>query len=82
MSQLLGYGMASDEGANFVSEAVEAIEKVRADVAALLALDSKPSGLDTILESQWTKLEMALDNIFGTDSDNETPAERHFRRQD
>ena len=76
MSQLLGYGMASDEGANFVSEAVEAIEKVRADVAALLALDSKPSGLDTILESQWTKLEMELDNIFNTDSDNETPADR------
>ena len=69
MSQLLGYGMASDEGANFVSEAVKAIEKVRADVAALLALDSKPSGLDGILESQWTKLEMELDNIFNTDSD-------------
>ena len=76
MSELLGSGMASDEGAKFVSEAVEAIEKVRADVAALLALDSKPSTLDTILESQWTKLEMALDNIFGTDSDNETAAER------
>ena len=60
--------MASDEGANFVSEAVKSIEKVRADVAALLALDSKPSGLDTILESQWAKLEMALDNIFGTES--------------
>ena len=75
IGHLLGYGMASDEGANFVSEAVEAIEKVRADVAALLALDSKPTGLDTILESQWTKLEMALDNIFNTDSDADTPAD-------
>ena len=74
MSHLLGYGMASDEGANFVYEAVKSIQKVRADVAALLALDSKPTGLDTILESQWTKLEMALDNIFNTASDAETDA--------
>ena len=72
IGDLLGSGMASDEGANFVSEAVKSIEKVRGDVAALLALDTKPSGLDTILESQWTKLEMALDTIFGTDSDADT----------
>ncbi|MDE0628602.1 MAG: hypothetical protein OXH99_19575 [Bryobacterales bacterium] len=76
IGDLLGSGMASAEGANFVYEAVKSIEKVRADVAALLALDTKPSGLETILESQWTKLEMALDNVFGTDSDNETPADR------
>ena len=75
IGDLLGYGMASDEGSNFVYKAVESIEKVRADVAALLALDSKPTGLDTILESQWTKLEMALDTIFNTDSDNDTPAD-------
>ena len=72
IADLLGSGMASDEGANFVAEAVKSIEKVQADVAALLALDTKPSGLDTILESQWTKLEMALDTIFNTDSDAET----------
>ena len=76
IGDLLGSGMASDEGANFVAEAVKAIEKVQADVAALLALDTKPSGLDTILESQWTKLEMALDTIFNTDSDNDTAADR------
>ena len=76
IGDLLGGGMASDEGANFVAEAVKSIEKVQADVAALLALDTKPSGLDTILESQWTKLEMALDTIFNTDSDNETAADR------
>lgn len=40
-------------GKNFVSEAVKKTEKVQADVSALLALDSKPSGLDTILEGQW-----------------------------
>ena len=37
--------MASDEGANFVAEAVKSIEKVRADVAALLALDSQADRL-------------------------------------
>ena len=76
MGALLDSGMASSDGAGFVSAAVESIEKVRADVAALLALDTKPAGLDTILESQWSKLEMALDNIFGTDSGNETAADR------
>ena len=69
---LLGSGMASDEGSNFVYEAVKAIKKVEADVSALLALDTKPGGLDTILEGQWTKLEAALDTIFGTKSGRET----------
>ncbi len=80
IGDLLGSGMASDEGANFVAEAVKSIEKVRADVAALLALDSKPAGLDTILESQWTKLEKALDNIFGTRSALETGATSAVRQ--
>ena len=47
IGDLLGSGMASDEGANFVDVAVKAIEKVQADVSALLALDTKPTGLDT-----------------------------------
>ena len=76
IGDLLGGAMASDEGARFVGEAVKAIEKVRADVAALLALDTEPTGLEGILESQWTKLEMALDTIFNTDSDNDTVADR------
>ena len=76
IGDLLGSGMASDEGMNFVYEAVKAIKKVETDVAALLALDTKPATLDAILESQWTKLEMALDTIFGTDSDHDTPASR------
>ena len=72
MADLLGSGMAGDEGKNFVAEAVKSMENVRADMAALLAVDSKPAGLETILESQWTKLEMALDTVFGTDSDAQT----------
>ncbi len=72
MADLLGSGTAGDEGKNFVAEAVKSMENVRADMAALLAVDSKPAGLETILESQWTKLEMALDTVFGTDSDAQT----------
>ena len=73
---LLGSGMASDEGANFVDDAVKTIEKVQADVSALLALDTRPGSLETILESQWTKLEAALDTIFGTNSGADTDADR------
>ena len=69
---LLGSGMASDEGKRFVNEAVKKIEKVQADVAALLALDTKPDNLDTILGGQWDKLKLALDDIFGTESDAES----------
>ena len=69
LGALLGGGTASDEGANFVVDAVEAIEKVQADVTALLALDTQPSGLEAILDGQWAKLDTALDTIFGDDSD-------------
>ena len=75
MRELLGYGMSSDEGARFVTDAVETISKVRADVAALLALDTPPPTLETsggILDTQWDKLETALDSVFGTDSDAQT----------
>ena len=68
MGALLGHGTASDEGARFVDEAVKAIEKVHGDVAALLALDSKPETLGAILDGQWSKLGLALDEIFGTKS--------------
>ena len=63
---LLGRGTASDMGKNLASEAVKKAEKVQADVSALLALDSKPGGLDAILESQWAKFEVALTDIFGS----------------
>ena len=67
-SDLLGSGMASSEGERYVSDAVKSIEKVRSDVAALLALDSKPAGLDGILDGQWENLNAALDSVFGTNS--------------
>ena len=63
---LLGSGMATDEGDRFVDGAVGTIEKVRSDVAALLSLATPPSGLDTILNNQWTKLEDALATVFTT----------------
>ena len=68
MGALLGGGMASDEGARFVDSAVEEIGEVRSDVAGLLALETAPATLETILETQWSKLEAALDDIFGTSS--------------
>ncbi len=71
IGDLLGSGMASDEGSNFVYEAVKSIEKVHADVSALLALETKPTNLEGptgILNGQWTKLKEALDTIFGTNS--------------
>ena len=71
MGALLGDGMATDEGARFIDSAVEAISKVRADVEALLSLATPPPNLEGstgILNTQWGKLEMALDTIFNTES--------------
>ena len=71
-SDLLGSGMATDEGDRFVEGAVETISKVRSDVEALLALATPPPNLEGtggILETQWEKLNMALDTVFKTDSD-------------
>ena len=65
---LLGGGTATDEGDRFVSDAVEAIGKVRSDVTALLSLDTAPPGLDGILDSQWDKLRDALGTVFTTDA--------------
>ena len=61
---LLGGGTATNEGARFVSDAVESISKVRSDVSALLSLETPPSGLPGILDNQWTKLEDALATVF------------------
>ena len=71
MGSLLGDGMATDEGSRFVDGAVDTISKVRADVAALLNLATPPTGLNGILENQWTKLEGALDKVFATTSGNQ-----------
>ena len=61
---LLGGGMAMDEGDRFVSDAVESIGKVRSDISALLSLATQPSGLQGILDAQWDKLEDALATVF------------------
>ena len=37
-------------------------------MAALIALDSKAAGLETILGTQWRKATVALDTVFKTDS--------------
>ncbi len=73
---LLGSGSATSEGDRYIDDVVARIEKVSSDVEALLAFDSKPAGLGGILEGQWTTLELALDDIFGTDSNNTVAASR------
>ncbi len=77
MGALLGSGMASDESKRFVDEAVEKIEGVQAYVSAVLALDDPLENLETVLNGQWAELNVALDDIFGTDSDPEAD-ERDF----
>ncbi len=73
MGALLGSGMASDEGMRWVDKAVEEIEDVQAYVSAVLALDTTLANLPAVLETQWTRLEEALDDIFGTYSFPEHP---------
>ena len=74
LGELLGAGMATDQGSRYVASAHDTISKVRSDVAALLALATPPSGLDGILETQWSKLEAALDTVFKTSSALDTGA--------
>ena len=78
-ADLLGSGMASDQGATFIDNAVEEIEKVQAYVSALLALDTPLSGLGGILDEQWKKIEAALD-IFNNSQvvDAKRPREEDF----
>ena len=68
MGDLLGSGMASAQGGRFVDKAVETIGKARADVAALLSLETEPTGLKGILDRQWMNINKALDTIFKTKS--------------
>ncbi|MYC68868.1 MAG: hypothetical protein F4X12_21370 [Acidobacteriia bacterium] len=72
IGSLLGSGMATDEGPRYVAGAVETITKVRADVTSLLSIEIAASTLRSALEGQWDDLEMALDTVFGTDSDAAT----------
>ena len=75
-ADLLGRGMASDSGERFVAEAVETIERTRAEVAALLAIEGSDVNLATVLPGRWNTVKGALDDIFKTDSLNATEANR------
>lgn len=72
VADLLGSGTASDEGAHFIGAVVETISKVHSDVAALLAIEAKPAGLDDTLKTQWSKRDMALETVFKTNSAHDT----------
>ena len=66
VADLLGSGMASTTGDNFVVEALEEIQKVRADVDTLLSLDLEDTALDPALDRQWSRVTAELDTIFGS----------------
>ena len=65
MADLLGAGSASASGDNFVASARGAIEKIRGDVAALLGLDTAPTGIDGILDSRWGAIQTEVNKVFG-----------------
>ena len=65
IADLLGSGTATDKGDTFVSVAHDAISKIRGDVAALLALDSPPTNLATILDGRWAAIQTEVDKVFG-----------------
>lgn len=56
---VVGLGMASSEGKQFVDQAVVTIEKVGSYVSALLALETKTTGVDDIHDSQGERLKQA-----------------------
>ncbi len=72
-ADLLGRGMASDSGERFVAEAVETIERARAEIAALLAIEDSNINLTSVLSGRWHTVKGALDPIFGTKYNAETP---------
>ena len=66
IADLLGSGSASASGDNFVAAARSAVEKIRGDVAALLGLDTAPTGLTTILGARWGAVQTEVDKVFGS----------------
>ena len=80
IGSLLGGGVDTQDGPTFVAKAAEDISKVRSDVDALLALDSPPDTLRTILGNQWGKVKVALDTIFNTQSTLTTGATSAVRQ--
>ncbi len=57
MAALLGSGMASDMGDNFVANARAEIQKARGDVDALLSLTDEPTGLNGLLTTSWARIQ-------------------------
>ena len=78
-SDLLGSGMASSSGTNFVSEAVEIIQKQRDQVASLLGVDLASAALTTALGARWINVMNALDTVFGTDHDADSGATSAYK---
>ncbi|MCY4187366.1 MAG: hypothetical protein OXD30_02675, partial [Bryobacterales bacterium] len=72
-ADLLGRGMASDSGERFVAEAVETIERARTEIAALLAIEDSNIDLTSVLSGRWNTVKGALDPIFGTQYNADTP---------
>ncbi len=66
ISDLLGAGTATDSGDNFVAAARDAIETIRGDVAALLGLDTQPTGFTGLLEGRWTAIGTEIAKVFGS----------------
>ena len=66
VADLLGSGMASTTGDNFVAGALEEIQNVRADVYTLLGLDLEDTPLGQALDGQWQTVVEELDTIFGS----------------
>ena len=71
VADLLGSGMVSASGANFVETARAAIAKTRGDVAALLGLEQEPPGLRGILEARWAAVQAQVNGVFGTDANDD-----------
>ena len=64
-ADLLGRGMASVTGTNFVAEALKKIQASRSVVDRLLGLDLENTALNPALDREWGKVTDELDNIFG-----------------
>ena len=72
-ADLLGRGMASVTGTNFVAEALKKIQASRSVVDRLLGLDLENTALNPALDREWGKVTTALNTIFsGTEGDRIT----------
>ncbi len=73
VGDLLATGSAQYSGINFVSEALETVQKERKDIAALLGLESSVAGLDIILDLKWRTVAEELKTAFGKEVLGERP---------